>query len=214
MNFAEYAVATAPPWLQGPEGQKLLKVLGRSLDDVLSEYKEAVKVRLTTGPDDALPHHGEARRIQRGPADSVDQYRQKLTGAWETWRWSGTDKGVETALAHIDLDAVVVDNNDWFPGPPDGDADWWSRIWIVVFADRWAAWQVGDGHTIGESGLTVGSTASAAEVESVKSAAISRKASHALCVNVVIVFGMTKNQWTHGDLAGLPSSSAWWPVNL
>jgi hypothetical protein len=75
---------------------------------------------------------------------------------------------------------------DW-----DGEPSAWSRVWVIIYppADLWVrdgTW--GDGDTWGADGTTWGSTATPAEVRTVRGIVAEWLAPHATCKNIIVCF--------------------------
>lgn len=145
-----------PPWLLGPWGIKWVNVLGGKADDLLTWAKDGVKARFVLEcPDDALPAIGYERMIERAPGESYDNWRQRLWGAWETWKWAGTDRGIYNALGLLGWTISpwvyeslyswpinwptsglvwILPASSWGGDCPDGDNDptHFARFWVVA----------------------------------------------------------------------------------
>lgn len=114
-TFKDYIVGSAPPWLNDPSGQAMLRAIGDGKDYLLDVAKQGVKARFPLlAPSDALNQIGGERQLPRGPGESTASYAARLRGAWDTWPWAGTPTGVLNAL--------------WDAG--------YTNVWLVVQKGR------------------------------------------------------------------------------
>lgn len=98
-SFKDYMVDLAPPWLRTAHGEAWIRAVADIKDWLLQRTKEAVKARFAAlSPNDALLQLGAERGLPKAPAESFDTYRERIRGAWDTWPWAGTAKGVLFAL--------------------------------------------------------------------------------------------------------------------
>jgi len=161
-TFQRYAAdALSPTVFQGDVGQKLMPgTLGVFFDAAAEGCNQAVKAwsfGSDTFPPSALPYLGNGRSMPRYPID--------------------------TALG---LTAEVKDRttSGWtWDGAMDSN---WSRFWVVITGHPWVAWEWGDGTLWGE-GKTWGSTATIAEVRSVRALVRKWKPAHTVCDRIIVV---------------------------
>jgi hypothetical protein len=101
-NFETYQSETlAPGWLRDRWGAAFLGALGARKDAHVALLKLAVKARMPgLAPLDALAHIARERGIDRGPGESEGSFRERVAGAWDTWRWAGTAFGLLLELWH------------------------------------------------------------------------------------------------------------------
>jgi hypothetical protein len=137
-TYRLWSLDLCPPWLHGTWGKKLIEGIGVMFDEAYNNAFEAGaagSVDAPTFPVDALALVGSERSIERYPAETNDQYRVRVKGAWESWAQAGTMRLV-AELEYLGFDAEIKENHtagwDW-----DGDADNWSRIWIVITGHSW-----------------------------------------------------------------------------
>ncbi|ADH63805.1 hypothetical protein Mesil_1930 [Allomeiothermus silvanus DSM 9946] len=117
----------APPWLQGPRGHALLAGWGQALDQHASLLTTAILARFVQqAPEDALNLLGAERGLGRYPEEALGTWRDRVLGAWEFWRWSGTEFGMRTALAQLGYDAAVVPVWTY-------DATRWSEFDVYIY---------------------------------------------------------------------------------
>lgn len=99
-GYATYMPASAPSWLQGPNGTAFLGALGMILDDVVTDQKAAAKQGLPGACfPDALPLIGAERLLDRSPVDTDAQYAMRLSEAFAIWPFAGSAYSILTALA-------------------------------------------------------------------------------------------------------------------
>jgi len=209
VSYSAYVVALAPPWLRGKWGERWHEAEGLLLDMVAEGAVQAVKARLLgAGPDDALPYAGNDRQIERAPGESVESYRARLLGAFETWRRAGTNKGILVALAVIGYPtAAIYESHDWFPLDPA----WW-RFWLVLDPPSgFSSWKLGDGTKLGDKlvGLDkLGADAKAA-LTLLRRVVRKWKAAHTLCVKIIVVLSgkLIGTGWKLGDGTKLSTKS-------
>lgn len=129
MSYADWLQRIQPPWLHGERGQAWARALGSALDRAVDGAVEAVQVRHPSyAPEDVLALIGEDRGIPRLPSDEpLELWRARVRGAWDWWRWGGTRRGLELALARVGLPAEVVEgpfenyfDGSWHFGDYDG----------------------------------------------------------------------------------------------
>jgi hypothetical protein len=193
-NFLSYtAEALSPTVLQGARGERLAGAFALMFDTLAETANEAVKARFlgsNTHPVDALPLIGQERMLPRYPVDSDASYRARLRDAWNAWTKAGTDVGIVAQLAAMGLTAYVREQNidwDW-----DGDTANWSRFWVVITGHPWSRWKWGDGHTWG-GGQSWGSSATVAEVRSVRALVRKWKPARSVCPYIIVV--MEADDW-------------------
>jgi hypothetical protein len=73
------------------------------------------------------------------------------------------------------------------PFPFDGETSRWWRFWVYIADSPWRAWAWGTGHW--GDGRTWGSTATVAEVETIKTIIRTWKAAHTQCAGVIVDIG-------------------------
>src|SRR5690554_3296025 len=99
MDFRTYRKRLSPPWLQENRGAAWQDAFGTAQDHLIERARLAALVGYPEhAPVDALGLIGDERRIERGPNESDESYRERLRMAFETWRWAGTARGVRTAF--------------------------------------------------------------------------------------------------------------------
>ena len=137
-TYRQWALDNSPPWLLGPWGKKLVEAIGVMFDDAYNTAFQAGAAGLLdapTFPADALALLGSERNIDRYPAETDEQYKLRVKGAWESWAQAGTMR-IVAELAYLGFEAEIkeVHSDDW---DWDGDTDNWSRIWIVITEHPW-----------------------------------------------------------------------------
>jgi hypothetical protein len=196
-TYAEYQAGLHPTALQGPFGAAWGRALGTLKDQHVDLAKQAVKARFVgIAPADALPLVGLERQIERGPGESDASYRARLLAAPDAWAWAGTTKGLlEYALAPAGFtNARVIINADWAAAggvPPDGNAAFWSRFWVVISAPHpWTRRTWNSGWLYGTpAGQTWDSDATASDVARVERLVKRWAPGHATAMGAFIVFG-------------------------
>lgn len=217
-NFRDYVEqALSPTVLQGNRAQRLVSGgIGLMFDLMAETVNQSVKARFfgsNTFPADAMRYLGEERMLPRYPVDTDATYKARLQGAWEAWQKAGTDQGVVSQLEAMGLTAYIREQNidwDW-----DGDSDNWSRFWVIITGHPWQRWLWGDG-SLWAGGQTWGSTATAAEVRSIRALVRKWKPGHVVCGHIIVVFdeatwNAEQPDGTWGDPANRSKSAIYWP---
>jgi len=179
-----------------PVTVNLLGYSGRGKDDELQPgtglLVDAIKNRYSTiGADDALDLQGKTRDIERFPGETDAAYRARLQDPFETHIWDGTAKGIQDMLtAYLTgLGAVlpvVTVLEEWRDAFSDG-ASWYSRFVVVIQGGPWIS---GDAAALGTMVLgegTLGSTATADEVSTVKRIVRKIKDAHSLPIEIRVL---------------------------
>lgn len=162
-------------------------VIGLMFDFTLEGALVAIKARGLRSPDfptDGLDYIGSERCLPRFPNESHADYKTRLLAAWDIWRQSGTQGGIELLFSLLGITIDIKTNAQW---NWDGQTTNWSRFWLVVTDHPWVAGPpVGTLNPVG-NGTTIGTTASPDEVRAVRNIVIDHKAAHDICPNIVIV---------------------------
>lgn len=128
MAFFSWLLDRLPGPNRGPKGEAFVTVVARHLDDAVVRVRAAAKLDLPAdAPDDALERIGQDRVIARVPGESLDAYRARLVGAWESWSWQGTGYGIAVAVGLLGYGTpLVITVRDYIiPG-------WPARQWAVL----------------------------------------------------------------------------------
>lgn len=137
MTYATYL----PGLLRGPLakrwGRAWLGAVGATLDRVLAAALDAAAlVGPRAAPDDALGAYGADRALPSVDAEPLADYRTRLVGAWESWSWAGTARGVRETLLLGGLGGATIYTERVLPRPPSPSL--WAR-YTLVFSGR-ATW--------------------------------------------------------------------------
>ena len=137
--------ALFPTWFtSGKWGGRWATAVGSIFDPLKDLAKEAVKAGFVLHcGDDALSYHGRARSLPRSDGESDDAYRLRLSLAWSTWQWAGTDYGIMLSfeamgwlITHLeDLEA----GGYWPALWPTNSAGEQGNVWVVSWNDWGAA---------------------------------------------------------------------------
>ena len=130
-----------PGLLRGPLarrwGRAWLGAVGAGFDRVLAAALDAAAlVGPRAAPDDALGAYGADRALPSVDAEPPDAYRARLGGAWESWSWAGTARGIRETLLLGGLGGATIYANRVMPRAPG--AHLWAR-YTLVFSGR-ATW--------------------------------------------------------------------------
>lgn len=166
-DFREMARKLSPRFLTGPAAERFVGLLGLMFDALAQGAQYAVISRQLFSPTfaaDALRHIGNERMLPRYLRETLGQYHTRLHGAWRLWRRAGSEPQIREQLElAVQVPFEVRDWSKTFDDRPDN----WSRRWLFApFGSH--PWEpegtFGDGQVFGDGG-TIGSTASVAEVE-------------------------------------------------
>jgi len=247
MRFRQAFYDLVPEWLRRGEGESILYSVGLVLDIFSERFRLAYESDLPEyAPDDALTYIGRDRAIQRGINEPSTAYASRLVRHLDDHRTQGNPFALMDQLyAYLQTDGVTirtVDNNgNWFERASDGTRtysldqgnwDWdgdttsWWRFWVIIFSDNgpWSAqWDPqNEGAT---SGTT---TATADEIDGVRTLISEWKPAHARCEWIIVsfsaptaLFGPTTGDdplgtyltWGDGAAAGRPvrdSGARYW----
>lgn len=188
-TFVSDRVAELPTALRGAQGVAWATGMGRGQDNEMALLRVAALARLPVYcPDDALDGVGQWMLIPRldgEPNGTITSgYRGRLCAAWAIWKKAGTPQSVIDSLVAYGIKdvAVYLDYTGvWMPG------EWYSRFWVVLGPVMpWepmvlGTWVIGDGGTLGSS-------ATLAEVKSVKRQILQWKDVRGYPVSVVLNF--------------------------
>lgn len=182
----------------------------------------------TTAPDDALAALGRDRTLTRGFAESSQSYAARLVQWRASHKLRGNPFQLMTELAAylgpLPSFRTVDVRGNWYSRAVDGSQsvslnranwDWdgrsdalarWSRFWVVIYSN--GLWQggslFGDGDVYG-NGRTIGTSATQAQVASVRNIVALWKPGGTRCVNIIIAFDNASfAPSTSRDGSGLP----------
>jgi hypothetical protein len=184
--YRTWAMQFVPTWLRGEWSDKLVRAVTLPFDMLSELSHNAGASSYFLEPEfapDALPYLGRERLMPRYPAESRGSYKARLHGAWDAWAQAGTIQGMLAQLSAWGVTAEIKEMWDW---NWDGDYDNWSRFWVVIHEHPWgeaAKW----GEFVYGDGTTYGSSATASDVDSVRSLIRKWKPAHMVCENIIIV---------------------------
>jgi hypothetical protein len=97
--YQDFRGRLSPTALRNPVGAAFEAAFGSAEDAALDQLAQSVKARLPgVAAADALRWTGGDRQIDRGPTETDAAYAARLQGAFETWPWAGTARGLLRAL--------------------------------------------------------------------------------------------------------------------
>lgn len=184
-TYRKWAIDNAPTWLRGTWGGKLVETLGflfDAIEETNFEAGAAGTLEAPTFPTDAIALIGSERNMERYTAETDDQYKARVQGAWVAWPQAGTTNGVLSQLTAGGFTAALKEMRDW---DWDGDAANWSRFWVVVAATGWSPTHWGDGRSWGEG--VWGADATAAEAATLIRIVRKWKPGHVVATIVVVL---------------------------
>jgi hypothetical protein len=130
-----------PPWLLGGWGVKWCAGLGVYFDELQDRIKEGVKARFPElAPTDAYPYLLYERGLLSLSSETTARTLVRLTGVWDTWKWSGTFAGLSNGFVSLGWDVSPEWNgsmSDWpvgWPAPDGkvviGDCRSFGKVWF------------------------------------------------------------------------------------
>lgn len=188
-TYRRWAIDNAPTWLRGNWGGKLVELLGflfDSIEEANFEAGAAGTLNAPTFPVDGLALIGSERNIERYTAETDDQYKARLQGAWVAWPQAGTKLGLLSQLTAAGFDAEIKEMRDW---DWDGDAANWSRVWVVLHNTGWTLNKWGDGRKWGEG--VWGLTATVEEAHTLRRLIKKWKPGHVVVILVIVIDEVT-----------------------
>lgn len=217
-NDLEFVHGISPTWASGSEepgkpgywGARLLQMLwaipARTITICLNQALVASWFqRGGRQPVDALPLLGAERNMPRYPVESHQQYRDRLWGAWDAWEFAGNASAVVSQFEAAGFVGVEIKepfrthsvtgntHGEWLREP----TGYWSHFWLFFPA---GSHNFGPPLIVGAPGLivgggwTVGTNASAADVQLVRGIANKWRPAHV----IVREFLFEISGWTVG----------------
>ncbi len=189
-SFREHRLATLDPVLRDEAGEAWSEGLGAGEDAELEIIRGAALARFPARcPDDALAVVGEAFALDRYPAHTDATYRAALKIAFPTHKKKGSAEGIEDQIRAFGIPDVRVYAAYEGQFGPDPDVAY-SQFWIFIGPD------------LGSLGIellvlpfvlgeptTLGTTATRAQIVSLKRIILRWKALHGYPVKIVLLFG-------------------------
>lgn len=242
MSFKVTILELAPRWLVNTWGGKLLRTFGGVFDVFNVQVKEGIKARFPQhAPDDALGFIGNDRSIEKGPSESLANYRLRLIGAIDANRTRGSGQQLLKQLAgyfngqgnpglRLVSDRATWHEYNWGTGEVtkikvgtnwnwDGLARWW-RGWIIIDG---AALGIGPPAALGSMGGTLDDGAligcsgtTTAEVQAIRKIAQRWKPANVHAVRIIVTFNNSVFQRTNvpaSNPSGNYDDSANWNPN-
>lgn len=107
--FRDLAYAISPPWLRGPVGQKFMYCQAVQFDALADAFAYSIRFGLPTyAAPDSLPLIGQDRQIDRGPAEPVASYTNRLIQWLDLWASAGSAPSVIIALGSYFIGFTIV----------------------------------------------------------------------------------------------------------
>lgn len=208
-TYRAWARDNCPTWLRGTWGEYLIGTFGFVYDAIQETHYEAGAVASLDAPSfpiDALPHVGSERNIERYASETDATYKARVRGAWVAWPQAGTKNGLLSQLTAAGFDAEIMEMKDW---DWDGDADNWSRFWVIIHDSGWSRTHWGDGRVWGEG--VWGADAEVEQVHTLRRLIAKWKPGHVVCIVVVVLDEVTwlaeQPDGTWGDPANRSESA-------
>ncbi len=237
-GLRDYIKTISPPWLSGGVAEKYLYIQGLILDAYLENLNQGIKARMPGGgTETALRYIGDDRAMPRGLSETDEAYAIRLSHAFLTWRTAGSPHAVlrqtlialglsvmartvsNTGVWHtIEAGAVPDANGDLpvvqyraVPNNWDWDgliARWW-RAWVIVYGTGvWTRPAWGDTGLTWSANRTWGSTATPAEISTLRAQVLKWKPAHCVVLWIIISFDNSLFSPTASPGAPMPAG-AW-----
>jgi len=157
MTFKEYQSQLAPTYIKLDYYKNAQEeIFGTVKDEVSDAARDAVLAGFVdTAPNDALDILGQNFNIDRCQMMSDDDFRMKLSKAWDYWQTSGTPARLIKEIKDLGLPNVyilpqyvefpsgvftktlpVVDTNNsttiWAPNSMEEQGNFWSNFWVII----------------------------------------------------------------------------------
>lgn len=234
-SFRDGVMKIVPPWLLGPNGQRVLYSLTLPLDVAAEWLFQGIKARFplsqTPGAEGPLARD---RGIVKGFEETSAGFAQRLTRWLDDWASGGSAAALMRQVqAYMTPHAVpmrVVDNSgNWYSLDATGalsyvrSANWnwdnqttrWDRFWLIIYppADLWTegpSWNTSGlwGGTWGGGVASWGSTANAKQIDTIRRIVSAWKPEHSVCINIILAFDPTS--FDPSSPAGPPMPDGQW----
>ena len=210
MSFAEALdqELAGTPWLYGPTGRAFVSVVAADQDTAIQQLKDVGTARdPLLAPVDYLPALSHDRLMLRAPPETDRVFAQRLATPIDHWEIGGTGAGYVQVFEPYGFDATTLQalSNHEVGGYWDGNADWFSRVFLFLDSSDSSAYWSDDGlwdagsdvwlEDTEDSALTWDSSATVGDLRYLRAAIRLQKADHAYPVTIAV--------WTHGT-ASLP----------
>jgi hypothetical protein len=192
----------APRWFRRQDddvGDRWITAVGGMLDLARNGARLAARAGLVAKcPDDAVPYHGEQRRIEPlNASETVDAWRARLVDAWDHWD-CGTTAALEALIGlYADCTATLYDsaNAGWFTkifdaGYGDANDDNWSRASLVLTDHSWVRVAIGPGLVVGPE-TVVGLSMTGTELRRIRRVWREKRPAHMVGADLVVVMDAT-----------------------
>lgn len=232
MALRDLIIKTAPPWLKRTWGARFIYTFGVMADGVLDWSFGGVKARFPSfAPPDALPAIGRDRVIMRGFDEPDATYALRLRRAFDSHQLQGNPfellREIRAYLYPFDVRCRLVDNRGTWTTIDVGGAesidrvaanwDWdghappaWSRFWVIIYPSTsglWSAAASGSGHSVWGTGNTIGTTATPAQVHSIREICRAWRPEGTRLMNIIVAFDDASFDPAHAPGAPLPDGT-------
>ena len=172
MTFLEYLWSLCPrplkrlKTLTESDGYKLMTVLANAFEKVrVDVYFVRKQFLIKTCDETTLMSYGQALNIPKFDSETVEQYRDRLLGAWDYFRLGGTIPGMLAALEAMGYQQVTILEHYTIATPETLSTEWATFSVLIDLAELEAGTYTRDevqslirrikpAHTLGASRLT------------------------------------------------------------
>ncbi len=132
---------------------------GDMIGDGMSYAARTFMLKDSESPNDVLPLIGSERGMPRYPIETPAQYRARLIGAWEAYKFAGAEQTIVSQFAAAGYPGTTITFNAAALGPNGEAAPYWSQFWVsfpyssghpvTSHGKNWGAFNFGDGTIYG-----------------------------------------------------------------
>lgn len=234
MSWGDFITGIAPTALQNTWGQKFLFAFGFTLDVVQEWVSEGLNARMRSLADpSALPYSGRDVGLIQGFDESSASFALRQRAAIDSWTIAGSAwsvirqvKGYLTGH-QVQIATVTSAKGSWNVSDASGNEtvlrgennwNWqgdastlWSKSWVIIWPESSgviaAGPTCGSGAKCGQKNLTLGTTATPAQVSSIREIVRQFKGAGRTVVNIIIALDPTSFAPTSAPGAPMPDGT-------
>lgn len=125
-----------PKWVGGTPGSRLWAVtrgLLSELERVALWARYGLYSRwISTATSRQVTIFGQQRMLTQQVGETPDAYARRVLSAWSFYEGLGTARATREAFALLGYTVEVIAAKDFGLNPPDGNPDFWNRIWLQI----------------------------------------------------------------------------------
>lgn len=187
MDYDDFQIESAPPWLRDDNGTLWNRVLGLVKQALAEGARKAVMMRFAaTAPIDALHALLEDRNLDPVWNENETSVRARIRKAWDTWLKAGTNAGLAEALQ-----LAGYTNFEIREQPQDGTLKWWEfEVWLFrpfPWLDQYLTDGRWDDPGVWDDGGVWAADMPAPDLSRIRMLIRKWKPTHALCRTIAVV---------------------------